>query len=775
MAYEFQQDMANEVPAGTVIYKKGEMLQTICLVLKGKVEILNRGIRIEVGNGSFLGLNDLPAGVYQNDYTVKEDATVWVFPIQKEEEITNIIEQKIEYGGFMIAYFNKYIAELFHFQRQLAEYADKAYLFFSAHYKKYLEICLKYEVVPEANQRFEEYERYQKQVELEENKIKYYTECTKITTNAQKNYFIFDLQNTYQWIMDQIKQVNDLSLECEALITYIVAITRTLIGCDGSSLYDCLINLEVALVQRGKREEDIEVLVELIREEANEVDMLLNQEINYTFELNKERIELAYAEFLAAKKGRPLSQTLSYSKEEQEFALKETKDILERILQYAEYEEEQKDKIKETIQEFKKVPDKFSTSDKVRKIRKELVGFYYDLYETVFLKWYRQKDEDRFLQLFLDFGVLDESLLAAEQLIELYYLQEQEKQTTPCKVYTIKEWLVAVFEEEKEPSKNEFDLDYQGNLRELKRSGEITEQEEKEYLSNPEKKLHYEIQNLFRCNHKTVNGQITTFVPILHQDMFTDSIVRTYNTSKKVNDAFQWILEIDFSIFHREILYYDSKKDIKEQIMKQVCPDIILIPTSGTNPIMWQEITGKKRDTSGRILLPLFSMRDLHELVIQVCGRFRWELCRTMQGLAWNDIQNKSLTSEYCDYIQYYRKNRLLSEEAKKKVKAQIQKGRNNSREIFVLDYIIWIKFESQGSLRLNRPAREILAMYCPFCKRIREKINTQPLFAEAMGRYRREKQKKINALDLKFRVWHKDNVDIPEELIETEHFYKDL
>lgn len=52
-------------------------------------------------------------------------------------------------------------------------------------------------------------------------------------------------------------------------------------------------------------------------------------------------------------------------------------------------------------------------------------------------------------------------------------------------------------------------------------------------------------------------------------------------------------------------------------------------------------------------------------------------------GMAWNDIKLKSLTSEYMDYIQFYRKNHDLSDEAREKVKPQIQKGRNNSREIF--------------------------------------------------------------------------------------------
>ena len=111
----------------------------------------------------------------------------------------------------------------------------------------------------------------------------------------------------------------------------------------------------------------------------------------------------------------------------------------------------------------------------------------------------------------------------------------------------------------------------------------------------------------------------------------------------------------------------------------------------------------------------------------KVCGQFRWELCRTIEGTAWNNITYKSLTSEYSDYLQFYRKNRDLSEEKKDKIKLQIQKGRNNSREIFVIDYEAWINYESKGAIKLNKVVREILATYCPFSKSMQEQISKQP------------------------------------------------
>ena len=190
---------------------------------------------------------------------------------------------------------------------------------------------------------------------------------------------------------------------------------------------------------------------------------------------------------------------------------------------------------------------------------------------------------------------------------------------------------------------------------------------------------------------------------------------------------------------------------------------------------MWQEIEGRKRVSPGRFLFPIFSENDMEDIFIRICGRFRWELCRTIQGITWNDVKYKSLTSEYVDYIQFYRKNRDLSEEKKEKLKMQIQKGRGNTREVFVIDYVLWIRNECTGSLRLNKVAREVLATYCPFRKEIRDRVKSQPMFEAAMTKFNRERQKKVKDLDLRYRTLETKKLPILPEMQKTMEFYRDL
>ena len=72
----------------------------------------------------------------------------------------------------------------------------------------------------------------------------------------------------------------------------------------------------------------------------------------------------------------------------------------------------------------------------------------------------------------------------------------------------------------------------------------------------------------------------------------------------------------------------------------------------------------------------------------------------------------------------------------------------------------------------MSKPVREIMASYCPFSKELREKVGEQPMFRDAMAKFMRERGKKIKEYDLKFKVWQKDDIEVPEEILETKRFY---
>lgn len=55
-----------------------------------------------------------------------------------------------------------------------------------------------------------------------------------------------------------------------------------------------------------------------------------------------------------------------------------------------------------------------------------------------------------------------------------------------CHVFDMKEWLTAVVDGDRMPSKNEFDMDYEEFLRDKLKNKEITEEQKKSLLKSPE-------------------------------------------------------------------------------------------------------------------------------------------------------------------------------------------------------------------------------------------------------------------------------------------------
>ena len=286
-------------------------------------------------------------------------------------------------------------------------------------------------------------------------------------------------------------------------------------------------------------------------------------------------------------------------------------------------------------------------------------------------------------------------------------------------------------------------------------------------------KVCYEMDNMFVSTNRATYGRISTFCPVLNRNDVVGTIEKMLVTVHKLENAMNMIKNIDFSLFFHEVIFSDPDKGVnKELLNKEILPDIILMPNIGTRAMMWQETAGMKRDTSARFVFPLFTINNLEDMMIETCGRYRWEMCRKIQGMRWNDITERSLTSEYCDYIQFYRKNHDLSMEAKEKIKNALTRAKNNYREVFVADYMNWIKYESNGSFRLNRVAREILFRYCPFCKDIRESLAQNPTYQDMFSRYRilvARKQKHAQVFTDKY---IKSGGEMSVELQENLEFY---
>ncbi|MBQ7635941.1 MAG: hypothetical protein IJS80_01410 [Lachnospiraceae bacterium] len=774
-SYPLKIGEANAIPKGTVIFEEKDPITCICAVIKGSVTVQNEYLKLDLPTGTFLGMPDSISRRYLLNYIAGPSCVIYTFPVVEFEGLKNMLSgSNKDYKGLVVTSLTKIYGEIMKINERYLYLAGKLYPELSEGYDKYVKACKNGGMPIEELTGIDDLNPYKDVDPIPQEERDYYLEMSMIPGNVVKAYF----GDSLEMVMRTVKETSaallkmlDNTLNAGAYINDFYSVLYN----DGdNNLLSRSVHLYKELERSGRADKSLLTLCEELRDFYLKAERTVVDCMGGARPVNKDRLRqvmesLSGGEEVGADAGADEAVA-------DEDLYRSLKNSLRTILAFGNISEGDAKDFENHINAFADLKDRLSSEDKERKLRHKLADGFYKIYREVFVASLNAPRLPKPVELFLNFGYTDERLLTKEQAIELCKLKIQTKQNYFCHMFTIPEWLRAIYDGKREPSKNEFDLEYNEYLRERLKNREIDEKQMKTLQDDREKKLDFEIFNMFKYTERIVNGSLSTFVPVLCSEQISGSLTKAVLTKDRMGQMVQRYRELDYSAFHRELLFADKNLNIeKETIMLEVGPDIILFPCFGGNAIMWQEISCKHRDSSGRFLFPILVEGNPDDLYIRNLARFRWELCRTMQGSAWNNIQFKSLTSEYSDYIQYYRKNRDLTEDKKEKIKTQIVKGKNNVREVFVQDYEQWIKFESQGGMKLNKTSREILALYCPFNKEIRKNLVTQPAFSDALGRFDRETAKKAKELELRYRSLAKAKAEIPEIMQNTLKFYKEM
>ncbi len=490
-------------------------------------------------------------------------------------------------------------------------------------------------------------------------------------------------------------------------------------------------------------------------------------------EINLDYIEPEQEEFIMAIEDTPVAFLADDEDFDEEAAWSQLEKSLPRILAYAELEPEETDYFTQLMESYRMPAQQTSTSDDARQLRRDIAKEFYKIYYLVFTKAVNSLTTPPIISMFLNFGYMDENLLSKENALDLYRLSLiVEKECSGKGVYTIYSWLREILWGDKDPSKNNMDADYTETINSNKRNGKISAEEAEAALQDNEAKVRFEIENMFTSANRVVHGRSSHFCPVLTDNEITKNFSTLIATTEKIISCIDSIRQKDFSAFYREIIYRNKDCEIeREFIMSEILPNIILMPGTGNDGIMWQEIEGRKKDSPARFIIPIFPTVNISSILTCITARFRWEMCKRIQGVYWNDISEPSLTAEYSDYIQFYKRNRELPEAAKDKIKSTLKSCRGNYREVFVRDYETWIIYESVGSFRLNKVARRILALYCPFAKEFREKLAVNPMVKDLFSGTSKAFSPKQKHLELVISQLERKGMDVPQELLDFKEF----
>lgn len=741
---------------GSIIYKAGDPFTEFGIIMKGSVRIVSKLKNSISSSGSIIGLTSIASGSYTCDFIAEEDVTIRPYPYKSYMDLKSLLDGKPEISATMVSNMVLFLLELSAEYLNLHKKCTLLGKIIEAEYNDYKTLCNKLSVSIKSLPQLEQLEPLQLEDALDMRVFEYYKALHTMPAGVKKPFYahnthicIEELYRTAAYI-DQLYELGDIMSD------YLSETAEILLNNKKLDFFNLFAELLYKAMESGQEVPQITEKLETLTKNIKVIGFI-------DPELLSRRLE-EHNDTLSNFTGQVQPEKMKQNEEIQE----ELKDSLNRILEYAPVEQAKKEAFCAALNKYKKMTDKSATGTDDRALRKELGKLFYDMYEAIFFNTLHDHSLPTILKMFFYFGYMDEELTGMENAVKLYNLASHYRPDPNQRVFPFYDWLKLIDAGKREPSKNAFDMDYAAHLREQKKNKAITDKQEAELLANQTEKVKFELHNLFVTANQVTYGRISDFCPVLSEHNIIRNLSDILVTPAIVDEKIAQITALDYSAFYREVSYHDEKAGINQMFIEQeTLPEVILMPNIGSRGLMWQEYYGNYRNSPARMMVSIFCVENLEDLFIRLVGEFRWELCRRLQGPRWNDITDRSLTSEYADYIQFYRKNHDLSAEAKEKVKLALQKSKNSFREMFVRDYLIWLKFESNGSSRLNKVSRTILFTYCPFRDELRKKHATTPMFKEIIEKYSIKKTQKMRSVDLQFFKIKKDGGQITPTLEE--------
>lgn len=752
---------AKEVAKDKIIASEGQALDAVHIIVSGSVNAHFDGGDITLRKGDIVGLCDIAFDSHFFTYTTLETSSFVSFPFKGAATLANIVKVNPEVAKMMFTSINNQIFLIFATYLKSKEKCDSLYKKIKSLYDEYLDFCSHNNVISRSLPIIEDINP----LSLEENEIAdwmftYYS-SVKDFPQELKHSLAARVPFLIGYLIKASTDIHSAFSACSAMGEYVNENGIAFMQESRLDLFDIYSSLLFRLKPGTPDADAVSKQIEDIIGTAESLGCV-----------DKNLFEMRVSEYRGKSTGISSQATTEDEHKEPVNLSAEIMGAVDTILEYAGMDIEQSNNFKSLLAKYKKLTDKASSEDGPRKLRLELTKAFYKIYVAAFKASIRDFSIPVVLKMFFNFGFIDPELLSPENVEFLYNLASEFRGDEDKCVYTAYEWLMAIYKLKKEPSRNEFDTDFLSYLHEQKVAGKITAKEEQELSNDPWERVMFELNNMFPMVNKVTYGRLTSFCPILSEHDVIKPLQTCLVNVESVTESFKKLEEIDYGAFYRETVFSNEASGIqKEFISVKIMPDVILFPNIGTRGVMWQEIEGKKRTTHARFMVSVFHLEDLPTTLTRLTGEYRWEMCKRVQGARWNDVSDRSLTSEYFDYVQFYKKNSELSSDAKEKIKNSLAKAKNSFKEMFVRDYITWILFEGTGSPRLNKVARSIFCTYCPFPKELRTKIGANPMFKDLIERYEIKTSQKIHHFENVITKLKSCNQEIPPELIEHRDF----
>lgn len=747
------------VKAGETFTTAGRSIDKIWIIKSGKVKVECAGGSYELGPGDVIGVCEVFLEVHFLTYVAIEETAAYNYPLVSVESVDSILNSNPDIARMFIRSCIRQINKLIYSYRTGQVRCNAIYDSLKACYNIYVNLASYVGVNLERNEGIENLEVYSNNEELDFWLSGYYEGLNRIYAGENYKTLIAEPDISVGMLrkgcLDARKSVQLMGERYQFVKK---CLNYYFIEEEGGLFFRLL-----EVFDRFSEDADIK------NNFLNKMNIIVYEAAKFPMSSGS---RLAYkikecSEILRNLRMNTMPSENTVQENVESDTIEELNESLDTILDFAGIVGSERRFFKININRLNMLKDKNAIDDETMALKREITAEFYQIYSEVFFKSL-EKEIPSAVRMFLYFGYIDETLAGKHYTKVLYQLSEELKDNTPesTGVYTFYDWLLAIYRGEKKPCRNEFDVDFSDYVRELKNSKKITPAEAEKLLKDGEAKVSYELDNIFKTANKITFGRVSTFCPVFCEESILKELKGCFVNPDSIRRKLNAVKSIDYSAFYRQTLALgDGDIMAREHIHVEKLPDFILMPNAGVRGIMWQEIEGKVRTTPGRMFISVLHVEDLQNTIIRMTGEFRWELCKRVQGARWNDVTDPSLTSLYCDYVQFYRKNSNLSPEMKEKVKLSLQRCRNSFKEMFVQDYITYILYEGNGSPRLNKVARQILFEFCPPDAEGIEKLSKNPTYMELIKLRQFKQEQKLQRYDGLERKLLRETGSIPESL----------
>lgn len=747
--------MKNYVTNQTIVHS-GEPFLCFHIITSGSVAAIydssETAKSFTLKKGDVIGIFDFGFKEYSFTYKALENTSTIAYSLTEFSQLGKLLDEQKDLCHFLVLSMVQTTSKVLNYYHTLLSQQEKIYHYIEAASSNYQKLCTLLNLPLKSLANKEQLLPYTPGAEEPAFWLDSYYQALKAPI-LEHNPIFSSSAFVMGLLARSVSDIHKILYSCEDISNYLRDIGQLLLNETSLDLFD----LYTDLLFRAKNvQKDTSALEERIQKMIG----ILNGQTFIDKTLITQRIKEYQHEL---KRDHSYNTTLEESLPQVEQKLSHS---LDTILDYADTMAVTRGEFIKYIALYKQLPDKNSMDKNADTIRRQLTRLYNIIYTEVFQIALNDPTPPTIIKMFLNFGYVDLELAGLNNAAYLYTIAQNYQGDPEHGIYTLYEWIQAIYQGKKQPSRNELSQDYATYVQTLKVQGKIDSGTVQKMLDDTTGKVMYELESMFPSVNKITQGHVTTFCPIFIQENTLKNLENILVTPYKIKDSLNKLLKVDFSAFYRSHLFSDEKLGLREHVVLDVRPDFIIMPNVGSNGICWQEIEGMQRSTPGRMMLSVFHVENLDRTMIQMVGDFRWEMCRRIQGMRWNDISEHSLTSEYYDYALFYNKNRELSQGVKEKIKMAMARAKNNYKTLFIMDYTNWIMFESKGSVKLNKVVRKIFAAYIPFRAEICENLKTNNTFTEPLHMYDLKKKQQLYRLQKLVQKFQAQGKTVPEALL---------